>query len=127
MQASRDHRSEQPTGRSGRGCRRRDRSAPTLALRRRGTTVRGAGRRAQPFCATARRRSALILLALFALVAILAPVIAPGDPTDFVARPHLAPSGEHCFGTTGSGQDVFDQTVWGARLTAAGRRRWSAC
>jgi peptide/nickel transport system permease protein len=57
---------------------------------------------------------ALMLLA-FAAVALLAPVISPGDPNDIVASRHLAPSSEHIFGTSGSGQDVFDQTVWGAR------------
>lgn len=58
----------------------------------------------------------LLIMAFFTLVAILAPQLAPGDPTDFVARPHLAPSREHLFGTTGRGQDVLDQTIWGARL-----------
>ncbi|MDQ2683298.1 MAG: ABC transporter permease [Chloroflexota bacterium] len=76
---------------------------------------------------------ALILLA-FGLVAIFAPVISPGDPNDLVARRHQPPSidirtttvlgvplptgismGEHWFGTSGAGQDVFDQTVWGTR------------
>ena len=57
---------------------------------------------------------ALILLAFIA-VAVLAPVISPGDPNDFVASRNLAPSSDHLFGTTGSGQDVLDQTVWGAR------------
>jgi peptide/nickel transport system permease protein len=57
---------------------------------------------------------ALILIA-FGAVALLAPVISPGDPNDFVASRNLAPSTEHLFGTTGSGQDVLDQTVWGAR------------
>jgi peptide/nickel transport system permease protein len=59
----------------------------------------------------------IIILVLFAAVAILAPIIAPGDPTDFVARPHLPPSAEHLFGTSGTGQDVFAQTVWGGRVT----------
>lgn len=59
----------------------------------------------------------VIILLLFAAVAILAPVIAPGDPSDFVDRPHLPPSREHWFGTTGQGQDVFTQTVWGSRPT----------
>ncbi|MGH2614516.1 MAG: ABC transporter permease [Thermomicrobiales bacterium] len=61
----------------------------------------------------------LIILVLFAVVAVMAPVIAPGDPTDFVARPHQPPSAEHIFGTTGTGQDVFAQTVWGSRTTLA--------
>src|SRR5262249_10235056 len=59
----------------------------------------------------------LIILVIFALVAILAPIIAPGDPSDFVDRPHQPPSTEHWLGTTGQGQDVFTQTVWGARST----------
>ncbi|MEQ1841139.1 MAG: ABC transporter permease, partial [Verrucomicrobiales bacterium] len=58
----------------------------------------------------------LAIMFIFTSVAILAPVIAPGDPTDFVARPHQAPSWEHPLGTTGQGQDVFKQTIWGARL-----------
>jgi peptide/nickel transport system permease protein len=59
----------------------------------------------------------LFIIVSFISIAILAPVIAPGDPRDFVDRPHLAPSRAHWFGTTGRGQDVFDQTVWGLRQT----------
>jgi peptide/nickel transport system permease protein len=59
----------------------------------------------------------VVILLLFAVVALLAPVLAPGDPGDFVARPHQPPSAEHIFGTTGQGQDVFSQTVWGGRAT----------
>jgi len=59
----------------------------------------------------------VVILVLFAVVALLAPVLAPGDPGDFVARPHLPPSTEHIFGTTGQGNDVFSQTVWGGRAT----------
>lgn len=59
----------------------------------------------------------VVMLLLFALMAIFAPVIAPGDPSDFVARPHLPPSAEHWLGTTGQGNDVFTQTVWGSRPT----------
>jgi peptide/nickel transport system permease protein len=67
-----------------------------------------------------RKATVGVLIALLlAAVALLAPVIAPGDPSDFVARPHQPPSAEHWFGTTGQGQDVFAQTVWGARSTIA--------
>jgi peptide/nickel transport system permease protein len=59
----------------------------------------------------------VIIVLFFVLVAIFAPVIAPGDPTQFVARPHLEPSSEHIFGTEGQGKDVFRQTVWGARIS----------
>ena len=70
--------------------------------------------------AVGRSRKAVagvIILLIFALVALLAPVIAPGDSSDFVDRPHRPPSAEHLLGTTGQGQDVFAQTVWGARST----------
>lgn len=55
----------------------------------------------------------------FIMVAVFAPVIAPGDPNDFVSRPHRPPSAEHWFGTEGQGKDVFAQTVWGARNSLA--------
>jgi peptide/nickel transport system permease protein len=57
------------------------------------------------------------ILVFFLLVAIFAPIIAPVDPSDFVARPNRAPTAQHIFGTTGQGQDVFAQTVWGTRIS----------
>lgn len=57
------------------------------------------------------------IVLFFVLVAVFAPVIAPGDPTAFVARPHQEPSAAHLFGTEGQGKDVFTQTVWGARTS----------
>lgn len=58
-----------------------------------------------------------VILMLFALMAIFAPVIAPYDPTDYVGRARQAPSSEFWFGTTGSGQDVLSQTIYGARVS----------
>ncbi|MCC2627420.1 MAG: binding-protein-dependent transport system inner rane component [Thermomicrobiales bacterium] len=87
---------------------------PMPGQRRRGLTAPAWVR------AVLRNRKAAVgvmILILFAVVALLAPVLAPGDPRDFVARPHLQPSAEHIFGTTGQGQDVFSQTVWGGRAT----------
>jgi peptide/nickel transport system permease protein len=57
------------------------------------------------------------IVLFFVLVAIFAPLIARGDPTAFVDRPHLPPSSDHVFGTEGQGKDVFTQTVWGARIS----------
>lgn len=76
-----------------------------------------AGRRdpLRPFLRNRKATFGALLLLGFAAVAILAPLISPGDPRDIVARRHLAPSAAHWFGTTGTGQDVFDQTVWGTR------------
>ena len=57
----------------------------------------------------------LILLAFFVVVAGLGPLLLGADPTDFVAMPHEPPSFAHPFGTTGQGQDVLLQTIYGAR------------
>jgi len=59
----------------------------------------------------------LVVLAVFFLVAIFAPLIAPVDPSRYVGRPHEFPSAAHWLGTTGQGQDVFAQLVWGARVS----------
>ncbi len=59
----------------------------------------------------------LIILAIFLFIAIFAPIVAPGDPTRFVARQNQPPSREHWLGTTGQGQDVFVQLVRGSRVS----------
>lgn len=57
----------------------------------------------------------LIILALFAAVALLAPVLAPGDPTLIQGLGAQPPSAEHLLGTTAKGQDVLALNIWGAR------------
>jgi peptide/nickel transport system permease protein len=59
----------------------------------------------------------MVILAIYVALALLAPVISPGDPKEFVNRPHLPPSSENWLGTTGLGRDVWAQTIWGARFT----------
>jgi peptide/nickel transport system permease protein len=59
----------------------------------------------------------LVLLVIFILMALLAPLISPYNPNKYVDTPHLAPSSTHWLGTTGQGQDVFSQMVWGARIS----------
>jgi peptide/nickel transport system permease protein len=58
-----------------------------------------------------------IVLGLFVLVALFAPLIVPGDPTRFVGRQSQPPSAQHWLGTTGQGQDVFAQVVVGSRIS----------
>lgn len=55
------------------------------------------------------------LVFFFVLIAVLAPVIAPGDPNKFIGAPNQPPSETFLLGTTHLGKDVFKQTVWGAR------------
>ncbi|WP_051344381.1 ABC transporter permease [Alicyclobacillus herbarius] len=57
------------------------------------------------------------LFALFVLVAIFAPVIAPYNPLSTEFPMNLSPSSQHLFGTTTTGQDLFSQFVYGARTT----------
>ncbi|MDQ0374213.1 ABC transporter permease [Cellulomonas humilata] len=57
----------------------------------------------------------MIILALFVAVALLAPVLAPGDPSTITSLGAQPPSAEHLFGTTAKGQDVLALTMWGAR------------
>ncbi|OJU41064.1 MAG: peptide ABC transporter permease [Microbacterium sp. 69-10] len=64
----------------------------------------------------AKSATGLVILAIFTLVAILAPLIAPYDPTaqhlDQTLQP---PSFQHLLGTTHIGEDVFSQMVYGTR------------
>jgi peptide/nickel transport system permease protein len=56
-----------------------------------------------------------ILLALFSLVALFAGWIAPYPPQADLFGQILGPSRDHLLGTTGNGQDIFSQLVWGTR------------
>jgi peptide/nickel transport system permease protein len=58
-----------------------------------------------------------VILMFFVVLAIFAPLIAPGDPARFVGRPNQPPSREHWLGTNGQQQDVFRQVVWGSRVS----------
>ena len=67
----------------------------------------GQGLRPRPHPMTRLRR----------LMALLAPVIAPYDPSAQAARRLLPPSAEHLMGTDELGRDVFSRVVHGARTS----------
>jgi peptide/nickel transport system permease protein len=77
------------------------------------------------FVAFRGQRSAMLaagILAFFVLLGILAPVIAPYDPTrtfvvDGQAQRLQPPSMAHPFGTTSLSRDVFSQWVYGSRVS----------
>jgi len=60
----------------------------------------------------------LVLLAVFVLCAIFAPVLAPHDPAqlDLNAR-LLPPTHAHFFGTDELGRDIFSRVLFGARIS----------
>jgi peptide/nickel transport system permease protein len=57
----------------------------------------------------------VVLLGIFAVVAVFAPIIAPYDPNSLQFQQILGPSRAHLLGTTGNGQDIFSQLVWSTR------------
>jgi peptide/nickel transport system permease protein len=64
-----------------------------------------------------KARIGLVILGLMILIAVFAPLLAPHSPhsTDFT--PYRGPSGTNWFGTTGNGEDVFSQLIYGARVS----------
>jgi len=58
----------------------------------------------------------IYIFSFFIILSILAPLFI-GSPTDYVGVPLESPSIEFWFGTNGQGQDVFAQTIHGARKT----------
>ncbi|MFG2983637.1 ABC transporter permease [Streptomyces sp. NPDC048258] len=67
------------------------------------------------------QRACLLLLVLFALVALLAPWLAPHDPTfGQLGDGLLGPSADHWLGTDQGGHDTFSALLAGARTSLAG-------
>lgn len=64
-----------------------------------------------------KARFGLILLGLIILTAVFAPILSPYDPkaNDFEAG--LGLTSQHWLGTTGNGQDVLSQLIWGGRIS----------
>ena len=64
-------------------------------------------------------RAGLILLAILVLMALLAPLLAPGDPLAITGEPMLRPftSGTHMLGTDRLGRDVLAGLLHGTRTT----------
>ena len=59
-----------------------------------------------------------VLLVIFALCAVFAPVLAPRDPARIDLEARLAdPSATHWFGTDELGRDILSRTIYGARIS----------
>jgi len=62
--------------------------------------------------------AALVVVVLLILLAVLAPWVAPYDPTaTSFATVRKAPSWAHWFGTDEVGRDVLSRVIWGARAS----------
>ena len=64
-----------------------------------------------------KARIGIIILAIYVLVAIFAPLIAPHDPLDGSFPPLAEPSSTNWLGTTTSGQDIASQLIYGSRIS----------
>ena len=79
--------------------------------------MRFLGRALRTLWSNRKARIGLVILALFIFMAAFAPLIAPHSPTATTFEPYQNPSATNWFGTTGSGQDVFSQMIFGARIS----------
>ncbi len=75
------------------------------------------GRSVATLWGNGKARVGLTILAFFFVVAIFAPLLAPHSPTASNFPPYLNPDSRNWFGTTGNGQDVFSQMVYGTRVS----------
>jgi peptide/nickel transport system permease protein len=81
--------------------------------------LRVAGRAFGTVWSEPKARFGIVLLALFILMAIFAPLLAPYDPHDTSFPHNQDGSAAHLLGTTGVGQDVLSQLIWGARVSVS--------
>jgi len=79
--------------------------------------LRFLGRALRTLWANGKARAGLIILGVLVVVALFAPWLAPHSPTATNFQPYLGPNGVNWLGTTGNGQDVFSQLIYGGRIT----------
>jgi len=75
------------------------------------------GRGVRTLWSNGKARVGMVLLGLFVLMAVFAPLLAPHSPTATTFTPYQNPNGTNWFGTTGNGEDVFSQLIYGSRVS----------
>jgi peptide/nickel transport system permease protein len=79
--------------------------------------LRFLGRSLRTLWSNRKARIGMVILALIILVALFAPLLAPYSPNATTFTPYRNPGAMNWLGTTGNGQDVFSQLVYGARTS----------
>jgi peptide/nickel transport system permease protein len=79
--------------------------------------LRFVGRALRTLWSNGKARTGVIILTLIVAMAIFAPLIAPHSPAATNFPPYRGPGAVNWFGTTGNGQDVFSQLIYGARVS----------
>ena len=64
-----------------------------------------------------KARIGIIVLGLFILIAIFAPLIAPYGASENGFDRSADPTAEHWLGTTAAGEDVLSQLIWGSQIS----------
>ena len=59
----------------------------------------------------------LVVLALFVLAAIFAPILAPYDPNEMTLDMMHKPSLAHLLGTDDLGRDLLSRIIWGTQIS----------
>lgn len=86
-------------------------------LRPRFTFFRGLGRFWRALYADKFALVAFVLFTALVLALVLAPLIAPSDPTTVTSATLVAPGWKHLMGTDEYGRDILSRVLWGGRLT----------
>jgi peptide/nickel transport system permease protein len=92
-------------------------TAPAAGSRVMPGPVRFVGRAVATLWSNGKARVGLINLAVIVVVAVFAPLLAPHSPTATNFTPYSGPTSVNWLGTTGLGQDVFSQLIYGARVS----------
>jgi peptide/nickel transport system permease protein len=79
--------------------------------------VRFVARAVSTLWSNGKARAGLIILGVIVVVAVFAPWLAPHSPTATNFTPYSGPTSVNWLGTTGDGQDVFSQLIYGARVS----------
>jgi peptide/nickel transport system permease protein len=82
-----------------------------------GSRSRVLGNLVRALASNRKAMTGVAVLGIFIAVALLAPVIAPYPPQADLFGRIEGPSAQHLLGTTGNGQDIFSQLLWGTRQT----------
>jgi peptide/nickel transport system permease protein len=71
----------------------------------------------QVFAKDRKAQFGLVVLGLFLLGALLAPLFSPYDPNEMTLNMMAGPSGAHVLGTDDLGRDLFSRILWGTQIS----------
>ncbi|MFC3804987.1 ABC transporter permease [Terrabacter sp. MAHUQ-38] len=64
-----------------------------------------------------KARVGVVIVSVYVIVAVFAPLVAPHDPLDSTFTPLAGASGDNWLGTTTDGRDIASQLIYGSRIS----------